>query len=91
MVCGQRSWVAPISRHCCPIWPRWLLPISLALSLTYGYDAVRGWLLHTRTILPIGVEIAMLIVFMFVLIALGTAAFNALERRVRVRGTLGQH
>lgn len=71
--------------------PRWLLPISLALPLTYGYDAVRGWLLHTRTILPIGIEIAMLIVFMFVLIALGTAAFNALERRVRVRGTLGQH
>lgn len=71
--------------------PRWLLPISLALPLTYGFDAVRGWLLGTRTLLPLAVEIAMLLVFMVVMIALGLAAFRALEHRVRMRGTLGQH
>jgi hypothetical protein len=27
--------------------PKWLLPISLALPLTYGLDAVRGYLLKT--------------------------------------------
>jgi hypothetical protein len=32
-----------------------------------------------------------LIVFMFVMLWIGTAAFRALERRVRMLGTLGQH
>ncbi len=71
--------------------PRWLLPVSLALPLTYGFDAVRGWLLHTRTLLPIEVEIALLVLFMFIFIALGMWVFGALERRVRMLGTLGQH
>jgi ABC-2 type transport system permease protein len=71
--------------------PKWLLPISLALPLTYGFDAVRGWLLGTRTILPLAVEVVLLVVFMFVMIGFGLAAFRALERRVRMRGTLGQH
>ncbi len=71
--------------------PRWLLPIALALPLTYGLDAVRGWLLGTRTLLPLGWEIVLLIVFMFVMLGLGLAAFRALERRVRQSGTLGQH
>lgn len=71
--------------------PRWLLPVALALPLTYGFDAVRGWLLGTHTLLPIPVEIALLCVFMFVMIALGLAVFRSLERRVRMRGTLGQH
>lgn len=42
--------------------PRWLLPIALALPLTYGFDAVRGWLLGTRTLLPLGAEIGLLLV-----------------------------
>lgn len=71
--------------------PRWLLPIALALPLTYGYDAVRGWLLGTRTILPMPAQILLLVVFMFAMIGLGLVAFNALERTVRTRGTLGQH
>jgi ABC-2 type transport system permease protein len=71
--------------------PRWLLPVSLALPLTYGFDAVRGLLLGTRTLLPIQIEILILIVFMFVMIVLGALTFRALERRVRMRGTLGQH
>jgi ABC-2 type transport system permease protein len=71
--------------------PKWLLPISLALPLTYGFDAVRGWLLGTRTLLPLSAEIVLLIVFMFLMIGAGLLAFRALERRVRMRGTLGQH
>ncbi len=71
--------------------PRWLFPIALALPLTYGFDSVRGWLLKTRTLLPLGLELVMLVAFMGVMIALGLWAFAALERRVRLRGTLGQH
>lgn len=71
--------------------PRWLLPIALVLPLTYGFDAVRGWLLKTNTLLPIWIEIAMLVVFMFLMIWLGLKAFRALERRVRKLGTLGQY
>src|SRR5574339_396655 len=41
--------------------PSWLIPVALALPLTYGLDAVRGWLLHTQTILPLNVEIALVI------------------------------
>jgi ABC-2 type transport system permease protein len=73
------------------VLPRWLLPLSLALPLTYGFDAVRGLLIGTKTLLPIGMEIALLVVFMFVMLALGMAAFRALELRVRRSGTLGQH
>lgn len=71
--------------------PSWLVPIALALPLTYGLDAVRGWLLHTKTILPINVEIALLIVFMFVMLWFGSWIFYRVERRVRTLGTLGQH
>jgi hypothetical protein len=37
------------------------------------------------------VEIALLLVFMVAMLWLGTRAFMALERRVRILGTLGQH
>ncbi len=71
--------------------PKWLLPISLILPLTYGFDAVRGWLLNTRTIVPLPIEIALMIVFMLLMMAFGLRVFSALERRVRMKGTLGQH
>ena len=71
--------------------PRWLLPISLALPLTYGLDAVRGFLLKTNTILPIHWELVLLVIFMVVMLWLGSWAFRSLERRVRKLGTLGQH
>jgi ABC-2 type transport system permease protein len=71
--------------------PSWLVPVALALPLTYGLDAVRGWLLHTKTILPINVEIGLLIVFMFVMLWFGSWVFYRVERRVRTLGTLGQH
>ena len=73
------------------ILPKWLLPISLLLPLTYGLDAARGFLLKTNTIFSLGVEIAVLIVFMFVMLWLGSWLFHRVERRVRMLGTLGQH
>lgn len=71
--------------------PSFLIPISLILPLTYGLDAVRSWLLHTQTLLPLQVEIALLIVFMFVMLWFGAWIFYRVERRVRTLGTLGQH
>lgn len=71
--------------------PSWLIPISLALPLTYGLDAVRGWILQTETILPIRVEVLLLIVSMFVMLGVGSWVFYRVERRVRTLGTLGQH
>jgi ABC-2 type transport system permease protein len=38
--------------------PYWLIPISLMLPLTYGFDAVRGFLLKTNTLLPLPIEVA---------------------------------
>ena len=71
--------------------PSWLIPISLALPLTYGLDAVRGWMLQTETIFPIRVEILLLVVSMFVMLGVGSWVFYRVERRVRTLGTLGQH
>jgi ABC-2 type transport system permease protein len=71
--------------------PYWLIPISLMLPLTYGFDAVRGWLLKTNTLLPLQTEVVLLIVFMFVMLWFGAWIFYRVERRVRTLGTLGQH
>lgn len=73
------------------ILPKWLLPISLLLPLTYGLDATRGFLLKTNTLLPLNVELMLLVFFMFVMLWLGNWIFHRIERRVRVLGTLGQH
>jgi ABC-2 type transport system permease protein len=71
--------------------PRWLLPVSLALPLTYGFDAVRGWLLGTKTLMPLVTESLLMVVFMVLMLWVGTWVFKLLERRVRMKGTLGQH
>ncbi len=73
------------------VLPRFLLPLALVLPITYGLDAIRGWMLHTKTILSIPAEIALLLVFMVVMLLIGSAIFAALERRVRRLGTLGQY
>jgi ABC-2 type transport system permease protein len=71
--------------------PGFLLPISLALPLTYGFDAVRALLLNTTSIIPVPYEIGLLVVFMGVMIWLGLRVFENMERKVRMKGTLGQH
>lgn len=73
------------------VLPKWLLPISLLIPLTYGLDATRGLLLKTNTLLSIGAEVTLLIIFMFVMLWLGSWIFYRIERRVRSLGTLGQH
>lgn len=71
--------------------PRFMLPVALALPLTYGFDAARGILLKTRTLLPIEIEIGLLVAFMLLMTWLGLKFFNRMERRVRQKGTLGQY
>ena len=71
--------------------PYWLIPVSLMLPLTYGLDAVRGFLIKTNTLLPIPVEITILVLSMFVMLWIGAQIFYRVERRVRNLGTLGQH
>lgn len=73
------------------ILPKWLLPISLLIPLTYGLDVARGLLLKTNTILSIGAEVVLLIVFMCGMLWFGSWIFYRIERRVRSLGTLGQH
>jgi ABC-2 type transport system permease protein len=73
------------------VLPRWLLPIALALPLTYGFDAIRGVLLNTNTLLPIILEYVIMLIFMVAMMAIGLLAFRRLERLVRQRGTLGMH
>ncbi len=73
------------------VLPGFLLPLSLALPLTYGYDAVRGILLGTTTLLPLRYEIALLLAAMALFIALGYAVFRRVERRCQELGTLGMH
>jgi ABC-2 type transport system permease protein len=73
------------------VLPRGLFWLALALPLTYGYDAVRGVLLQSATLLPVPLEIAILVVFMVVMLLVGAAFFRRIERRVRTLGTLGSH
>jgi ABC-2 type transport system permease protein len=73
------------------VLPRWLLPLALALPLTYGFDAIRGVLLETNTLLPIILEYVIMLIFMAAMIAIGLTAFRRLERSVRQRGTLGMY
>jgi ABC-2 type transport system permease protein len=73
------------------VLPRFLLVVSFAIPLTYGYDAVRGLLLGARTLLPLQTEVAILVVFMAVMVVLGAYVFARVERRCRQLGTLGMH
>ena len=73
------------------VLPRFLLPISLALPITYGLDAVRGLLINTRPLLPLSLEIAILLAFMGVMMPLGYFIFKRVERRIKRLGTIGMH
>ena len=68
-----------------------LFAVSLALPLTYGYDAVRGILLGSKTLLPIPYEVGILLGFMVVMGVLGYAVFKRVERRCQRLGTIGMH
>jgi ABC-2 type transport system permease protein len=71
--------------------PGFLMPISLAIPLTYGFDAVRSILIKTKSVIPVPYEIALLFIFMVLMIWFGLRVFASMELKVRTRGTLGQH
>jgi ABC-2 type transport system permease protein len=73
------------------VLPRFLLPLSLAIPLTYGFDAVRGHLLGTQTLLPADQELAILVLFMLVTVPLGYLIFKRIERHCKQLGTLSMH
>ena len=73
------------------VLPRALLPLSLAIPLTYGYDAVRGYLLNAKTIIPLRYEILILLVSMGLMAPVGYGVFKLVERHCRRLGTLGLH
>ena len=54
-------------------------------------DVVRGDLLHTKALLPLRAEMAILLASMGVMIPLGYAIFRRVERRCRALGTIGLH
>ena len=71
--------------------PKMLLPLSLAIPLTYGYDVIRGVLLGTNTLVPVHYEIAILIASMALVTPAGYVVFKLVERRCKQLGTLGLH
>ena len=73
------------------VLPRPLLAFSLALPTTYAYDAVRGILLGTETMLPIRQEFAIMVVSAVLLCAAGYAVFKISERRCSQLGHIGAH
>jgi ABC-2 type transport system permease protein len=73
------------------VLPRLLLPLALAIPLTYGFDAVRALLLRSTPLLPLEYEIAILLGFMAVMTPVGYLIFKRVELRCKTLGTLGQH
>ncbi len=65
--------------------------MKLAIPLTYGFDAVRGLLIKTTTLLPIPYEITILLLFMIIMAPAGYLVFRWVERRCQRLGTLGMH
>lgn len=73
------------------VLPGFLLPVALALPLTYGLDAFRSLLIHSRTLIPVGWELLILLAFMLVMMPLGYTVFKRIERRCKQQGTLALH
>jgi ABC-2 type transport system permease protein len=66
-------------------------PLAYVLPTTYAVDLLRVYALGTRPLVDPRLEWAALVVLAGVAIWLGRAAFARTERRMRVKGTLGQH
>ncbi|MEA4883333.1 MAG: ABC transporter permease [Clostridia bacterium] len=71
--------------------PRPILAIALALPTTYGFDAVRGILLGTKTLMPMRQEFLIMIGSMTAMCIGGYFLFRTLERRCRRLGVLGTY
>jgi len=73
------------------VLPRVLMAFSLILPVTYAFDAVRGYLIGTRTLLPMVQEQLILLAVMALFVSVGYAVFRRVERSVRTAGNLGHH
>lgn len=73
------------------VLPWGLLVVSLLLPLTYGFDAMRGVLIGSRTLFPLPVELAVLVAFMVGMVVIGRLVFNHVDRLCRQRGSLNLH
>ncbi len=73
------------------VLPRFILAISLALPLTYGFDAIRGVILGTNTLLPIHTEQLILVGFMIIGIILGGYILKRVEKYCKTIGNIGFH
>ncbi|HEX6138951.1 MAG TPA: ABC transporter permease [Candidatus Limnocylindria bacterium] len=70
----------------------WLIrPIAYVLPTTYAVDLLRVYALGTRPLVDPALEWAALVGFAGLMLWVGRWAFGRTERRMRVRGTLGQH
>ena len=84
---GVASGVAfPVS-----LLPGVLQPIAFLLPTTYAMDILRQHALGTRPLIDPALEYAGLILTTIVMFPVGQSAFARAERRMRVRGTLGQY
>ncbi|CCQ92782.1 putative ABC transporter permease protein [[Clostridium] ultunense Esp] len=73
------------------VLPKVIIPISLSLPITYGYDSLRGVLLGTNTLLPIHLEQLILVGFMIIGIFLGYKILIKVEKHCRTVGNIGFH
>lgn len=73
------------------VLPRFLIPISLALPITYGYDAIRGILLDTNTLLPLQIEQLILVLFMIIGTLTGYRILKKVEKYCKTIGNIGFH
>jgi len=73
------------------VLPRGLMAVSLALPITYGIDAIRGYLMGTTTLLPLWQEQLILFGVMIVFVTVGYVVFRRVERAVRRNGNLAYH
>ncbi|HET7699926.1 MAG TPA: ABC transporter permease, partial [Candidatus Limnocylindria bacterium] len=71
--------------------PGALQPVAYALPTTYAMDILRQHALGTRPLMDPFLEYAALLATTAVMFPLGRLAFSRAERRMRVRGTLGQY
>lgn len=71
--------------------PGVLQPFAYALPTTYAMDILRQHALGTRPLLDPVLEYGALLATTLLVVPLGRLAFSSAERRMRVRGTLGQY
>jgi ABC-2 type transport system permease protein len=73
------------------VLPALVQPLAYVLPTTYAVDLLRVYALGTRPLLEPWIEWVALALLAGLMIWVGRAAFARTERRMRRRGTLGQH